>query len=228
MAESARLLKSQEHDIPWMLRQIRAAVRPYPKAALFELAEEGFDTPFEQLVACMISARTRDEVTLPTAKALLSRARTPKALARLSAGEIDRLIQDSTFHEVKARRIREIALEVENRHGGKLPCDPETLLALPGVGPKTANLVLGIACDQPRVGVDVHVHRVTKRWGYIEASTPEKATLELEGKLPHRYWVEINALLVPFGKHLCTRLLPKCSTCPVLSMCRQIGVTSHR
>ena len=109
-----------------------------------------------------------------------------------------------------------------------MPCDLEALLSFRGVGIKCANLVLGIACGQPRIGVDIHVHRVTNRWGYVATSTPEKTTVALEGVLPPRYWVEINALLVPFGKHVCTGNAPRCSTCPVLAMCRQVGVTSHR
>ncbi len=102
------------------------------------------------------------------------------------------------------------------------------LLSFPGVGPKCANLVLGIACGEPRIGVDIHVHRVTNRWGYVAATTPEKTMAALEAKLPRKYWVEINRLLVPFGKHVCTGVRPKRSTCPVLEMCRQVGVTEHR
>jgi endonuclease-3 len=98
-----------------------------------------------------------------------------------------------------------------------------------GVGPKCANLVLGIACHQPHgIGVDVQVHRVTNRWGYVSATTPEKTMAQLESRLPKRYWVEINKLLVPFGKCVCTGTMPKCSTCPLLSYCRQVGVTKHR
>ena len=96
------------------------------------------------------------------------------------------------------------------------------------MGPKCANLVLGIACGMSHIGVDVHVHRVTNRWGYVSAPTPERTMEALEAKLPERYRVEINRLLVPFGKHVCTGRLPKCSTCPVLDMCRQVGVTEHR
>jgi endonuclease-3 len=102
------------------------------------------------------------------------------------------------------------------------------LLSLHGVGPKCAHLVLGTACGRPYIGVDVHVHRVANRWGYVRAATPEKTMAALEEKLPQRYWVEINALLVPFGKHVCTGVAPKCSTCPLLDMCRQVGVTTHR
>ena len=97
-----------------------------------------------------------------------------------------------------------------------------------GVGPKCANLVLAIACGRPAIGVDVHVHRVTNRWGVIRTRTPEQSVAALEGVLPKRYWIDINRLLVPFGKHVCTGSRPNCSTCPVLDMCRQVGVTAHR
>jgi endonuclease-3 len=215
-------------DIDVAVRRIRDAVAPYPKAALFELAADGFDSPFEQLVACILSIRTRDEVTLPTARRLFEQARTPAEMARLTAEQIDKLIRTCTFHENKATQIRELADRAVAEHGGSLPCDEQVLLSMRGVGPKCANLVLGIACDQPRIGVDIHVHRVVNRWGYVEATTPEKTMRELHDKLPHDYWVEINSLLVPFGKHICTGRQPKCLTCPVLDMCRQVGVTSHR
>jgi endonuclease-3 len=215
-------------DIDEMMRRIGKEVRDFADAAMFELAEEGHGTPFEQLVACIISIRTRDEVTLPTARKLFSQARTPEQMARLSVAEIDDLISTSTFHEAKAGQILAIARRVIEEFGGELPCDEETLLSFKGVGPKCTNLVLGIACDQPRIGVDIHVHRITNRWGYVAATTPERTMAALEEKLPRKYWVEINRLLVPFGKHVCTGTLPKCSACPVLSMCRQIGVDQHR
>jgi endonuclease III len=216
------------HDIDEMMDRIREAVRPYPKAALFELAEDGYGTPFQQLVACLISIRTRDEQTLPLARALFERASTPAAIAALPYEELDALINESAFHEAKTRQILAIAGRVASEFGGELPCDFATLTSFTGVGPKCANLALGIACGEARIGVDIHVHRVTNRWGYVQASTPEKTMLALEEKLPKRYWVEINALLVPFGKHICTGTLPKCSTCPVLEYCHQVGVTKHR
>ena len=113
-------------------------------------------------------------------------------------------------------------------HGGALPCDRDVLLSLHGVGPKCANLVLGIVCKQPCIGVDIHVHRVTNRWGLVQTTTPEKTMEALQTALPPAYWVEINALLVPFGKHVCTGTSPKCSTCPLLGMCEQVGVTKHK
>jgi endonuclease-3 len=159
---------------------------------------------------------------------LFERASTPAAIATLSVAQIDALIGASSFHRGKAETIRAIATRTAEDFGGRLPCDFDVLTSFKGVGPKCANLALGIACQQSRIGVDIHVHRVTNRWGVITARTPEQTMLALEKVLPKRYWIEINRLLVPFGKHVCTGQLPKCSTCPVLEYCRQVGVTRHR
>jgi len=215
-------------DIDLAIKLISEAVSPFPKAAMFELAQDGFDSPFEQLVACMISIRAYDEVSLPTARKLFARARTPAQISKLTPEEIDSLINTSTFHERKAGQIHEIARRIMDEYDGNLPCDSDVLRSFPGVGPKCANLVLGIACGQPYISVDIHVHRVTNRWGYVKATTPEKTMAALETKLPQKHWVDINRLLVPFGKHICTGTLPKCSTCPVLNMCQQVGVKAHR
>ena len=215
-------------DIDLALKVISKAVRPWPKAAMFELAEDGFNSPFEQLVACMISIRTYDEVSLPTARKLFERARTPAQMSKMTPDEIDSMINTSTFHERKAAQIHVIAKRVMDEYDGELPCDSDVLRSFSGVGPKCANLVLGIACGQPYISVDIHVHRVTNRWGYVKASTPEKTMAALEAKLPREHWIDINRLLVPFGKHICTGTLPKCSTCPVLDMCQQVGVKAHR
>jgi len=215
-------------DIGLAMRRIKAAVRPWPKAALFELAEDGFKSTFEQLVACIISIRTYDEVTLPVSRKLFKRARTPAQITELTYEELDALINLSTFHERKASQILAIARRALDEFDGDLPCDSEVLRSFSGVGPKCANLVLGIACGEPFISVDIHVHRVTNRWGYIQASTPENTLVALEAKLPRRYWIEINRLLVPFGKHICTGNLPHCSTCSVLDMCQQVGVKAHR
>jgi len=216
-------------DIDDVMRRVRAAVKGKPKAVLFELAERGYGSAFEILVACVITIRTLEEVSLPTSLRLLEVARTPEAVAKLGPGRIDELIRTCTFHEPKSRTIHAIARRVVDEFGGELPCDFDTLTSFAGVGPKCANLVLGIACDRPGgIPVDIHVHRVTNRWGYVSASTPEKTMAALGAKLPRRYWVEINKLLVPFGKFVCTGKAPKCSTCPVLEYCRQVGVTEHR
>jgi endonuclease-3 len=221
-------ISKQPFEIDVVMGRIAEAVKPYPKAALFELAQAGFNSPFEQLIACIISIRTRDEVMLPTARRFFDRARTPVAVSQLEPEAIDEIIRDSSFHERKAHQIHALARRVLEEFGGSLPCDRDVLLSFAGVGPKCANLVLGIACDEPRIGVDVHVFRITNRWGYVQTTSPERTEVALESKLPHRYWVEINRLLVPFGKHICTGRLPRCSDCPVLDMCRQVGVKRHR
>lgn len=218
----------QSFDIDVVMDRIREAVRPFPRAALFELADEGFASPFEQLVACVISIRTRDEVTLPTARRLFAVARMPADFLRLSVGELDALIRASSFHEAKAGQILAAAHRIVDEYDGNVPCDETILTSFRGVGPKCAHLVLGIACGQPAIAVDVHVFRVTNRWGYVHAATPEQTMIQLEARLPRRFWVEINRLLIPFGKHICTAQLPRCSTCPVLEMCQQIGVNEHR
>ena len=215
-------------DINRALKRIEKAIAPFKKAAMFELAEDEFNSPFEQLVACMISIRTYDEVTILMARRLFEVARTPKEVSKLSVAEIDKLIGQSTFHDRKAIQIREMALRVLDEFGGELPCDEEILRSFSGVGPKCAHLVMGIACGEPFISVDIHVHRVTNRWGYVQASTPEKTMLQLEAKLPKRFSIDINRLLVPFGKHICTGSLPHCSTCPILDMCQQVGVTAQR
>jgi endonuclease-3 len=215
-------------DLKVAVPRLRKAVRPLPKAALFQLAEDGHTTVFEQLVACVISIRTFDETTVVAARRLFAVARTPAEVAKLTPAEIDRLIGDCTFHRPKAEQIHAIAVLAVEVFGGEVPCDPDVLLSFRGVGPKCANLVLGIACGRPAIGVDIHVHRVTNRWGYVSAPTPEKTLAVLEERLPRRLWVEINSLLVPFGKHVCTGVRPKCSTCPLLDMCQQVGVTDHR
>lgn len=226
--EPLRSAAKDPFDIDAAMAAVRRAVEPYPKAALFVLAEQGFDSLFEQVVACVISVRTRDEVTLPTARRLFAAARTAAALAALDAAEIDRLIDTSSFHEAKSRDIHAIARRTSEEFRGVLPCDESVLRSFSGVGPKCANLALGIACGQSRVSVDVHVHRVTNRWGYVGTRTPEQTMVALEARLPAEYRVEINRLLVPFGKHVCTGQLPHCSRCPVLPMCRQVGVSAHR
>jgi endonuclease-3 len=215
-------------DIDTVIEQVREAVRPYPKAAMFELAAQGYRSPFEQLIACIISIRTYDETSLPVAQRLLEQARTPADMARLTPDEIDTLIQESTFHEAKARQIWAIADRLVRDYDGTLPCDGDLMRSFSGVGPKCANLTLGIACGQSSISVDTHVHRVTNRWGYVHTRTPEKTLIALETTLPQHYWIEINQLLVPFGKHICTGDRPRCSTCPVLDCCQQVGVTTHR
>ncbi|RYG25382.1 endonuclease III, partial [bacterium] len=207
---------------------LREATAPFPQAEMFALRDAGFTSVFEQLVSCILSIRTRDEVSGPAARRLFDVARRPEEIAVLSVEAITERIEPVAFAFGKAAQIREIARRTAEEFGGELPADFGVLTSLKGVGPKCANLTLGVARGVAAVAVDVDVHRVTNRWGYVAAPTPETTMVALEAKLPKEYWVEINERLVPFGKHICTGRLPKCSTCPLLSMCQQVDVTEHR
>jgi endonuclease III len=203
-------------------------VRDFPAPSMFQLAQEGFTSPFEQLVACIISIRTMEETSLPVSRALFAEARTPGEMSTLDVADITRIIHQSTFADRKAEQIREIARIVVEQYGGQLPCDSDVMQSFNGVGPKCANLAIGIACGQPTIPVDIHVHRVVNRWGYMATRTPEQTLVALEAMLPHRWRPAINRILMPFGKYHCTGVRPRCSSCPVLKMCEQVGVTAHR
>jgi endonuclease III len=224
----SRRADKEPFDIEVALTRVRESIQGFADAAMFELAARGHTSLFEQLVGCILSIRTRDEVSLPVSLRLLSQARTPEAMRRLGPERIAALIRPVTFPEPKAKTIHAIAVRTVEELGGELPSDAAVLQSFKGVGPKCAHLALGIACGQERISVDIHVHRVTNRWGYVQARTPEQTLAALEAKLPRAHWVELNRLLVPFGKHVCTGTRPKCSTCPVLSMCQQVGVRNPR
>ena len=195
---------------------------------MFELFDRGYSTLFEQLISCIISIRTLDETTIPVSERLFKTAHTPKQLLKLSPKKLEELLYGCTFPGQKAYTILGIVKAAEEQYDGNLPADFEKLTALNGVGPKCANLALGIAAKQAAISVDVHVHRVTNRWGFIQTSLPEETMIALQEKVPQKQWIDINRLLMPFGKHICTGKLPHCSTCPVLEYCRQVGVTGHR
>jgi endonuclease III len=215
-------------DIPDMLKRIEKDVRSFPKAAMFELYERGYTSLFEQLISCIISIRTLDETTIPLSEKIFAVARTPKELLRLSPEKLEKLLIGSQYPGQKAYTMLGIAKAAMDDYDGELPVDYEKLTALKGVGPKCAKLALGVATKYPGISVDVHVHRVVNRWGLIQTKTPEKTMLALEEVVPKKKWIDVNRLLMPFGKHICTLHLPKCSTCPVLEYCRQVGVEKHR
>jgi endonuclease-3 len=195
---------------------------------LFQLYDDGHTSPFEILIACLISVRTRDETSLTMARQLFAHARTPATMAKLDINAIDTLIGKCAFHLVKSEHIHTMAELILDENAGELPCSFAAMTSFPGIGPKCANLALAIACHQPRIGVDIHVHRITNRWGYVTTPNPDATLAVLQQKLPEKYWVEINALLVPFGKHICTPIGPKCSICPLVDICAQRGVLSSR
>jgi endonuclease III len=215
-------------DIHEAMRIVTEAVRDMPKPSMFQLFDEGFSTPFEQLIACIISIRTLEETSLPVSRRLFAVARTPDQVAALPVPELEELITPATFPEPKAANIQAIAVRVRDEFGGALPCDGAVMQEFTGVGPKCANLALGIACGQPTIPVDIHVHRVINRWGYVQTKAPEQTLKALEPKLPMEYRPAINRLLLPFGKYICTGGTPRCLSCPLIDICPKIGVTKVR
>jgi endonuclease-3 len=213
-------------DIDLVFRLLREATAGLPKAAMFDLRDRGHASPFEQLVAALISARTRDETTTPVCLRLFARACTPEAMAALPETELVALLQGATFPEPKARDI--LALSRSIAVAGAVPDTMQGLQALRGVGPKIAALTLGVGFGKPAISVDIHVHRIANRWGYVATATPERTMQALLAKLPERYWIEINERLVPFGKAVCTGERPRCSGCALIRQCRQVGVGAHR
>ncbi len=180
------------------------------------------------LIACILSLRTQDRTTDAAAARLFALADTPKALLRLTPARIARLIYPVGFYRTKARVIRAIARDLIMRFAGRVPDDIDTLLTLGGVGRKTANLVRTIGFGKPGICVDTHVHRISNRFGYVRTRTPEETEMALRRTLLPRYWIGYNELLVTFGQNVCAPISPKCSLCPVRSLCRRVGVTTSR
>lgn len=225
---TSRLLMHPDFDLDTVLDRVAAAVAPFPKAAMFDLYERGYNTLFEQLISCIVSIRTLDETTIPVSLRLFARARTPEQLLALDIPTLTELLYGTTYPDQKAYTMRGIAERIVHEFGGTLPADYATLTSLRGVGPKCANLALGVATGQAAISVDVHVHRVVNRWGYVHTRQPEQTLVVLEKQVPRPRWVDINRLLMPFGKHICTGTLPHCSTCPVAETCERVGVERHR
>lgn len=215
-------------DLDTVLERIEKAIAAYPKAAMFDLYDRGFTSLFEQLISCIISVRTLDETTIPVSLRLFVAARTPEAILLLSHENLVQLLYGSTFPGQKADTILGISKVAVEKHNGNLPADFEGLTALKGIGPKCANLALGVAAKVPGISVDIHVHRVVNRWGIAKTAQPEQTMVFLQKNIPQEKWIDINRLLMPFGKHVCTGNLPHCSACPVLEYCEQIGVGKHR
>jgi len=215
----------QPFDIHEVFRRLDVVCAGLPKAAMFELRDEGYASPFEQLVASLISARTLDETTLEVSRRLFAVARTPEAIAALNEGTLAQLIKPATFPEPKARDVLAFSHAIA-ADGGRVPDTAEELTRFRGIGPKIAALTLAVGFGLPAIAVDIHVHRVTNRWGYVATATPEQTQAALAAKLPREYWIRINERLVPFGKAVCRGVRPRCPACALLSMCGQVGVTS--
>ncbi|OHD20400.1 MAG: endonuclease III [Spirochaetes bacterium GWB1_66_5] len=218
-----------EPRVPWkaIFDSLARALKGKPLPAVSEVAAQRED-PFAVLVSTMISLRTKDEVTAAASARLLARASGPAALAALSEAVIARLIFPAGFYRTKARHLRAAARLLLQRHGGRVPQSMENLLALPGVGRKTANLVRNLGFGLPGICVDTHVHRISNRLGWVRTRTPLETERALQKVLPRRWWIPVNGLLVAFGQRTCTPQSPRCSVCPIRRHCARVGVTRSR
>jgi endonuclease-3 len=211
-------------------RLIRTLTRHAPRwrtTALAVVAAER-DDPFRVLIACLLSLRTKDETTGPASARLFALADTPPSMLRLTPRQIERAIFPVGFYRTKARVILGVCRDLIDRFDGRVPDEIDALLTLKGVGRKTANLVVTQGFKKPGICVDVHVHRISNRWGYVKTRNPEETEMALRGRLPRRYWIGYNDLLVAFGQNVCQPLSPKCSECPVSRGCPRLGVTHSR
>ena len=207
------------------LMQLQTALVGLPQPLIDQMQAAG---PFKVLIATLLSLRTRDDTTAVAAPRLFAMADTPQTMVTLSVDEIAQLIYPVGFYRTKARDILAICQQLLTQHAGQVPADMNQLLALPGVGRKTANLVLAIGFGIPAICVDIHVHRICNRWGYVDTTTPEETEQVLRQALPSAFWIPINGLLVTLGQQICHPTSPRCSQCPLRTVCAQRGVTRHR
>ncbi|WP_457634835.1 endonuclease III [Persephonella sp.] len=192
------------------------------------MAKRDHRTPFQILISTIISLRTKDQVTAQASERLFKIAKTPEDILKLSEEEIQKAIYPAGFYKNKSKTIKEIARIIVEKYNGKVPDNLEELLKLPGVGRKTANLVLALSFGKPAICVDIHVHRITNRLGFVKTKNPEETEKQLMEKVPVEHWNRINDLLVAFGQTICKPVSPLCSKCPVEKYCEKVGVEKHR
>ena len=218
----------KDRDIHKVMRLLEKELAPFGLPPVSALAEEDVVDPFKILVSTIISARTKDEVTGPATERLFALADSPEKMQKLSEEKIEMAIFPAGFYHTKAKAIRKTARELVDRFGSRVPDSIEELLTLPGVGRKTANLVVTLAHNKAGICVDTHVHRITNRWGYVKTKTPHETEQALRAKLPKKHWIAINTVLVMHGQNICKPISPLCSRCPVFRCCDRFGVTQSR
>ncbi len=184
--------------------------------------------PFKVLISTVLSLRTKDETTSKASKRLFKLASTPKKLLTLSTTQIEKAIYPVGFYKTKAKRLKEICTILKNKHKSVVPDNIDTLLTLPGVGRKTANLVLTLGYNKLGLCVDTHVHRISNRFSYVKTKTPKQTEFALRKKLPKEYWIIYNDLLVAYGQNICRPISPFCSICKISKYCKKVGVKTKR
>ena len=219
--------KIKEFPIDQIVRTLRRATRDLPDPSVTMVGKK-WKSPFLVLISCLLSLRTQDATTLPASERLFKLADNPRDMLKLSVGEIERVIYPVGFYRTKARNILVICRELMEKYAGLVPDELETLLTFKGVGRKTANLVLTEGFGKLGVCVDTHVHRISNRFGYVKTKTPEETEMALRKELPKRFWIEYNSLLVMWGQNVCKPISPLCSQCPLVDLCRRVGVAQSR
>jgi len=211
-------------DIHDIVRVLRKENRQWPVPVIGHY----LGTPFTVLISCILSLRTQDKTTNAASERLFAIANTPKKMLATPVSVIQREIYPVSFYRVKARTILSICEQLMDRFGGEVPSKLETLLELPGVGRKTANIVVTLAFQKAGIAVDTHVHRISNRLGYVKTKSADETEMALRKKLPRRYWLIYNDLLVTYGQNLCKPISPFCSKCKIAVYCRRVGVTTRR
>ena len=214
-------------NIDQVIRILKKEMQDLPDPSVTLVGKKWKD-PFLVLISCILSLRTKDETTLPASERLFRVAVTPQDMLRLSHSEIEKLIYPVGFYRTKARVILGICRDVLEKFSGRVPNDINTLLTMKGVGRKTANLVLTEGFGLPGICVDTHVHRISNRLGYVRTKAPYDTEMMLRKKLPPKYWIDYNAILVTWGQNICKPISPLCSRCGIRSFCPRKGVGKSR
>ena len=208
---------------------MKVAIRRYELPAVEKISDAQAEDPFQVLIATLLSARTQDATTHAASTRLFKRARTPRAMAKLDIDEIERLIFPVGFYRTKARHVHACCEQIVSRFGGRVPSTLEELVTLPGVGRKTANLVLILAFkSRQNICVDVHVHRISNRLGWVRTREPEETEQALYAVTHQRWWPLINLYLVTWGQNVCRPVGPRCGDCAIASLCPRIGMGGSR
>ena len=223
-----RLGLGPEERAMQIVRILRYATKGMVEPASTSIIKEYGKDPFLILVSCLLSLRTKDSVSLSASRRLFRLAKTPEEILQLSIKKIEQAIYPVGFYRRKAKNLHQMSLQMRDQFGGKVPDTEEDLLSLPGVGPKTANLVLGEAFGVPAICVDTHVHTISNRLGLVNTKRPEETERVLKQILPKNYWIVFNRLLVMWGQNICVPVSPFCSRCAISDLCPRIGVTKHR
>ncbi len=213
--------------IDQIIKTLKKEVKQWKEPIVGVVAHQTRD-PFHVLISCLLSLRTKDETTASASERLFQLAATPQSMGQLGLSAIEKAIYPVGFYRTKARNIKAICKRLIQEYSGRVPDQIDELVKLPGVGRKTANLVVTLGYQKPGICVDTHVHRISNRWGYIKTKTPDKTEVSLRKKLPKNYWIIFNDLLVPYGQNLCRPISPFCSRCKISRLCKKVGVTTSR